>query len=69
MCLSPERDTLGGREQRVDDLSAQIAVVTGAGSGIGKAITASLVNKGGRVCLAGSNMEKLLAASKFADTA
>jgi NADP-dependent 3-hydroxy acid dehydrogenase YdfG len=42
-------------------LTGQIAVVTGASSGIGKAIAHSLVNEGVKVCLVGRHLEKLKA--------
>jgi NADP-dependent 3-hydroxy acid dehydrogenase YdfG len=37
----------------------QIAVVTGASSGIGKAIALSLANEGAKVCIVGRHLEKL----------
>jgi NADP-dependent 3-hydroxy acid dehydrogenase YdfG len=40
---------------------AQIAVVTGAGSGIGKALALALARDGATVCLVGRRMEKLAA--------
>lgn len=42
-------------------LKNRIAVVTGASSGIGKAIALSLANEGARVCLVGRSPEKLYA--------
>ena len=40
-------------------LSNQTTVVTGASSGIGKAIAMSLAAQGVAVCLVGRNLEKL----------
>jgi NADP-dependent 3-hydroxy acid dehydrogenase YdfG len=40
-------------------MSDQIAVVTGAGSGIGKAIASALATQGATVCLVGRTREKL----------
>ncbi len=40
-------------------LKGQIAVVTGASSGIGKAIALSLANEGAKVCIVGRHLEKL----------
>jgi len=47
-------------------LSGQIAVVTGASSGIGKAITLSLANEGAQICLVGRNLENLEAVASRA---
>jgi NADP-dependent 3-hydroxy acid dehydrogenase YdfG len=49
---------------RMEDISAgrilgQIAVVTGASSGIGKAIALALAGEGAQVCLIGRNLETL----------
>ena len=41
------------------DLKEQIAVVTGASSGIGKAIALGLVTEGVKVCLVGRSLERL----------
>jgi len=40
-------------------LKGQIAVVTGASSGIGKAIALSLINAGAKVCFVGRHLNKL----------
>jgi NADP-dependent 3-hydroxy acid dehydrogenase YdfG len=37
----------------------QVAVITGAGSGIGSAIAIALANQGAKLCLIGRNLEKL----------
>jgi len=39
--------------------SGQVAVITGAGSGIGKAVAAALAAEGSSLCLVGRNKEKL----------
>lgn len=44
---------------RMTDLSAKVAVITGASSGIGKAIASGLAAKGTTLCLCGRNMEAL----------
>src|SRR5829696_7857695 len=44
-----------------------IAIVTGAGSGIGRAVTAALVQEGFSVMLAGRRMESLIAAQRQVD--
>ena len=41
------------------DLKGQMAVVTGASGGIGRAIALSLAAQGARLCLIGRNLEKL----------
>ncbi|MDD5462471.1 MAG: SDR family NAD(P)-dependent oxidoreductase [Methylococcales bacterium] len=46
----------------MSSLKDKIAVVTGAGSGIGKAIALSLACEGATVCIVGRNLEKLQAA-------
>jgi len=52
-------------------LKAQIAVVTGASSGIGRAIALALANEGATVCLVGRSLERLQAVAacsgQFAD--
>jgi NADP-dependent 3-hydroxy acid dehydrogenase YdfG len=45
-------------------LSNQVAVVTGAGSGIGKAIAGALAAQGATICLVGRTKEKLETAAK-----
>jgi len=45
--------------QIVTPLREKIAVITGAGSGIGKAIALALGEKGATLCLVGRNLEKL----------
>jgi NADP-dependent 3-hydroxy acid dehydrogenase YdfG len=47
-------------------LTGQIAVITGASSGIGKAIALSLADEGAKICLLGRNLEKLEAAARCA---
>ena len=44
-----------------------IAIVTGAGSGIGRAVTAALIKEGFSVVLAGRRVEPLTAARQHAD--
>src|SRR5215212_10140709 len=44
-----------------------IAIVTGAGTGIGRAVTAALVTEGFSVMLAGRSAEPLLAAQRQVD--
>lgn len=44
-----------------DAFSDQVAVVTGAGSGIGKAIASALAVRGATLCLVGRTREKLQA--------
>jgi NADP-dependent 3-hydroxy acid dehydrogenase YdfG len=46
-------------------LSNQVAVVTGAGSGIGKAIAGALAAQGATVCLVGRTVEKLESTAKM----
>jgi NADP-dependent 3-hydroxy acid dehydrogenase YdfG len=46
----------------------QIAVVTGAGSGIGKAIALGLAAEGAKLCLVGRRLETLEAVAKSART-
>jgi NADP-dependent 3-hydroxy acid dehydrogenase YdfG len=52
-------------------LTGQVAIVSGASSGIGKAIALALVQVGAKVCLLGRDLEKLQAvvdcAGQFAD--
>lgn len=43
----------------MSSLRNRIAIVTGASSGIGKAISLSLANEGARVCIVGRSLEKL----------
>jgi len=43
----------------MESLKHQVAVVTGASSGIGKAICLALAKEGVTVCLLGRNIEKL----------
>lgn len=50
----------------VPALSGKIAIVTGASSGIGKAITLGLANEGAKICLLGRNLEKLEAVARCA---
>jgi short-subunit dehydrogenase len=45
-------------------LDGQLAIVTGAGSGIGAAIAAGLASKGTTLCLVGRDKNKLLATSE-----
>jgi len=45
----------------VGNLKNQIAVVTGASSGIGKAIALNLAKEGAKVCMVGRNIERLKA--------
>jgi NADP-dependent 3-hydroxy acid dehydrogenase YdfG len=47
-------------------LTDQIVVVTGASSGIGKAITLQLAREGAQICLVGRNSEKLEAVARCA---
>jgi NADP-dependent 3-hydroxy acid dehydrogenase YdfG len=47
-------------------LANQVAVVTGAGSGIGKAIALSLAADGAKVCLVGRSLERLQAVADSA---
>ena len=47
-------------------LTDRITVITGASSGIGKAIALSLVNEGARVCLVGRSLDKLQAVADSA---
>jgi len=47
-------------------LKGQIAVVTGAGSGIGKAMALALAEQGAVLCLVGRNSERLEAVAKYA---
>ena len=47
-------------------LTGQIAVLTGASSGIGKAIALSLADEGAKICLLGRNLEKLEAVARCA---
>jgi NADP-dependent 3-hydroxy acid dehydrogenase YdfG len=46
------------------DFTGQIAIVTGASSGIGKAIALSLAKQGATACLIGRNLESLQAVAK-----
>jgi NADP-dependent 3-hydroxy acid dehydrogenase YdfG len=48
------------------DLRGQISVVTGASSGIGKAIALALVEEGAQVCLVGRNLETISGLAKMA---
>lgn len=50
------------------DLVKQVAVVTGANSGIGKAITLALAGQGATVCLVGRRMEALQPVAEQAST-
>jgi NADP-dependent 3-hydroxy acid dehydrogenase YdfG len=51
----------------VHALTDQIAVVTGAGSGIGKAIALGLAREGATICLVGRTLEKLKTVAGLAD--
>lgn len=50
---------------REDLFAGQVALVSGAGRGIGKAIAARLVRHGAKVALCGRNMERLEASAAF----
>ena len=45
-------------------LDGRIAIVTGGGSGIGKAITRSFAKEGAKIIIAGRNAEKLNATAR-----
>jgi NADP-dependent 3-hydroxy acid dehydrogenase YdfG len=47
-------------------LSNQLAVVTGAGSGVGRAIVLGLANQGAKLCLLGRTLERLEAVAEQA---
>ena len=52
--------------RRYEQIAARVALVTGAGSGIGKCVSLALAGAGYRVVLAGRNMETLEATAKLA---
>lgn len=54
-----EEQTPGSTGRTEQSLANKVAVVTGASSGIGKAIARALGNEGARVCLVGRRLEKL----------
>jgi short-subunit dehydrogenase len=52
------------KDKRISDLQNQVVVVTGASSGIGRAIALGLAEQGANLCLIGRDMQRLTAVTE-----